>query len=73
MLRLGDWALDRAVSTTMNLNDLLLDKGFDPDTDGISLAGRGTLSGVVGPCPVCLDFSKDLFLIYENSSWDVDF
>ncbi len=41
--------------------------------DGIALAGRGTLSGVVGPCPVCLDFSKDLFMTYENFSWDVDF
>ncbi len=41
--------------------------------DGIALAGRGTLSGVIGPCPVCLDFSKDLFMTYENFSWDVDF
>jgi hypothetical protein len=41
--------------------------------DGIALAGRGTLSGVVGPCPVCLDFSKDIFMTYENYSWDVDF
>jgi hypothetical protein len=41
--------------------------------DGIALAGRGTLSGIIGSCDFCIDFSKDLFMTYENASWDLKF
>jgi hypothetical protein len=41
--------------------------------DGFALSGRGTLDVKVGPCPVCVDPSIDLFMTYQNSSWDLKF
>lgn len=41
--------------------------------DGLSLSGVGRLEGEIGPCPVCIDFSKELKLKYQNEEWDVDF
>jgi len=41
--------------------------------DGLSLSGKGTFEGEIGPCPVCISFSKDIKLKYQNEEWDVDF
>lgn len=41
--------------------------------DGLSLSGKGTFEGELGPCPFCISFSKDIKLKYQNEEWDVDF
>ncbi|HUL51033.1 MAG TPA: hypothetical protein VLU94_00470 [Candidatus Nitrosotalea sp.] len=39
----------------------------------LTLKGTGTLSGEIGVCPFCIDFSKSVGLKYKNGSFDVDF
>jgi hypothetical protein len=41
--------------------------------DDLTLKGIGTLSGEIGACPFCIDFSKSIGMKYKNGSFDVDF
>jgi hypothetical protein len=41
--------------------------------DDLTLKGTGTLSGEIGVCPFCVDFSKSVGVKYKNGSFDVDF
>jgi len=41
--------------------------------DDLTLKGTGTLSGEIGVCPFCVDFSKSIGMKYKNGSFDVDF
>jgi hypothetical protein len=41
--------------------------------DNLRFKGKGRLSGKVGACPFCIKFGKNVGIMYENGSWDVDF
>ncbi len=41
--------------------------------DNLRFKGKGRLSGKVGVCPFCVKFGKNVGIMYENGSWDVDF
>ena len=40
---------------------------------GLSLKGGGDFTGSLGPCPLCISFSKHVGLLYQHGSWSVDF
>ena len=42
-------------------------------TDGLALNGSGEVTGEIGICPFCKDFSKGIGISYSKSGWSVDF
>jgi hypothetical protein len=43
------------------------------NAEGLTMKGHGDLTGSLGPCPLCISFSKSLGLLYQHGSWSVDF
>ena len=43
------------------------------NAEGLTMKGHGELSGSLGPCPLCISFSKGIGLLYQHGSWSVDF
>lgn len=43
------------------------------NAEGLSLKGGGDFSGSLGPCPLCVSFSKHVGLLYQHNKWNVDF
>jgi len=41
--------------------------------EGLTMKGHGELTGSLGPCPLCISFSKGIGLLYQHGSWSVDF
>jgi len=39
----------------------------------LTAKGKGTISGRVGACPLCVEFEESASVIYKNGSWDVDY
>jgi len=42
-------------------------------SDGLNLSGVGEVTGEIGICPFCKDFSKSIGVSYANGGWSVDF
>jgi len=48
-------------------------EGLDANVvDGLTIKGKGTLSGSVGPCPICLELSQSVGLIFKQGQWKIE-